>query len=57
MIIGLLMVILVLGILLTLIVHSLPSIKALGPKFLWGKVWDPVQDVYGGAGLFCSAPA
>jgi phosphate transport system permease protein len=46
-IVGLLMVILVLGILLTLVVQSLPSIKALGPKYLWGKVWDPVQDVYG----------
>jgi len=46
-IMGILMVILVLGILLTLIVQSLPSIKALGLKYLWGKVWDPVQDVYG----------
>jgi phosphate transport system permease protein len=48
MIVGLFMVILVLGILLTLVVQSLPSIKALGAKFLWGKVWDPVQDIYGG---------
>jgi len=46
-IVGLLMVILVLGILLTLVVQSLPSLKTLGPKYLWGKVWDPVQDVYG----------
>ncbi|WP_431212182.1 phosphate ABC transporter permease subunit PstC [Puia sp. P3] len=46
-IMGLLIVILVLGILLTLVVQSLPSIKALGPKYLWSKVWDPVQDVYG----------
>ncbi|MDP4246175.1 MAG: phosphate ABC transporter permease subunit PstC [Bacteroidota bacterium] len=46
-IMGILMVILVLGILLTLVVQSLPSIKALGPKYLWGKVWDPVQDIYG----------
>ena len=44
---GLVMVVLVLGILLTLIVQSMPSIKALGPKFLWSKVWDPVQDIYG----------
>jgi phosphate transport system permease protein len=44
---GLVMIILVLGILLTLIVQSLPSIKALGLKYLWGKVWDPVQDIYG----------
>ncbi len=36
-----------LGILLTLIVQSMPSIKALGPKYLWGRVWDPVQDIYG----------
>src|SRR5579859_5603170 len=46
-IMGLVMVILVLGILLTLIIQSLPSIKALGPKYLWSKVWDPVQDIYG----------
>src|SRR5258708_17917793 len=44
---GILMVILVLGILLTLVVQSLPYIKALGPKYLWGRVWDPVQDIYG----------
>src|SRR5580765_6906117 len=46
-IMGIIMVILVMGILLTLIVQSLPSIKALGPKHLWGRVWDPVQDIYG----------
>src|SRR5882762_6765106 len=46
-IMGIVMVILVLGILLTLIVQSLPSIKALGPKYLWSRVWDPVQDIYG----------
>jgi phosphate transport system permease protein len=44
---GLIMIILVLGILLTLIVQSMPSIKSLGLKYLWGKVWDPVQDIYG----------
>lgn len=44
---GLIMVVLVAGILLTLIVESLPSIKALGLKYLWGKTWDPVQDIYG----------
>src|SRR5580698_9668382 len=47
MIVGMLMVVLVLGILLTLIVQSLPSIKALGAGYLWGKVWNPVSDVYG----------
>jgi phosphate transport system permease protein len=46
-IMGLLMIILVLGILLTLIIQSMPSIKSLGLKYLWGKVWDPVQDIYG----------
>jgi len=44
---GILMVILLIGILLTLIVESVPSIKSLGLKYLWGKTWDPVQDVYG----------
>jgi phosphate transport system permease protein len=47
MIMGLVMIILVLGILLTLIIESLPSIKALGAGYLWGKVWNPVSDVYG----------
>ncbi|MDR3716993.1 MAG: phosphate ABC transporter permease subunit PstC [Puia sp.] len=46
-IIGLIMVVLVLGILLTLVIQSLPSIKSLGLKYLWGRVWDPVQDIYG----------
>jgi phosphate transport system permease protein len=44
---GLIMVILVFGIFLTLIVQSLPSIKAIGIKYLWSKTWDPVQDIYG----------
>jgi len=47
MIMGLLMVILVLGICLTLAWQSRLSISALGPKYLWSKVWDPVQDIYG----------
>jgi phosphate transport system permease protein len=42
------MVIIALGIFLTLVYHSLPSIKTLGFKYLWGKVWDPVVDIYGG---------
>jgi phosphate transport system permease protein len=45
--IALIILILVIGILLTLIVESLPSIKALGFSYLWGKTWDPVNDVYG----------
>ncbi|HET6254132.1 MAG TPA: phosphate ABC transporter permease subunit PstC [Puia sp.] len=48
-IIGVLIVILVLGILLTLIVKSAPSIKALGIKYLWSSTWDPVRDIYGAA--------
>jgi phosphate transport system permease protein len=47
MIMGLVMIILVMGILLTLIIQSLPSIKSLGPGYLWGKVWNPVSDIYG----------
>ncbi|HTQ27506.1 MAG TPA: phosphate ABC transporter permease subunit PstC [Puia sp.] len=44
---GLAMIILVLGLFLTLVVESVPSIKHLGLKYLWGKTWDPVQDIYG----------
>jgi phosphate transport system permease protein len=44
---GWIMVVLVFGIMLTLIVESVPSIKALGVGYLWGKTWDPVQDIYG----------
>jgi phosphate transport system permease protein len=32
---------------LTLIVQSIPSLKSLGIGYLWGKVWDPVTDIYG----------
>ncbi len=39
--------VLVVGIMITLIVQSIPSMKLLGVKYLWGKVWDPVQDIYG----------
>jgi phosphate transport system permease protein len=41
------LVLIVLGILVTLVIESIPSIKALGIKYLWGKTWDPVNDVYG----------
>jgi phosphate transport system permease protein len=47
--IGASMVVLVLGILLTLIIESIPSIKSLGLKYLWGTTWDPVNNVYGAA--------
>jgi phosphate transport system permease protein len=45
--IGSAMVLLVLGILITLIIESIPSMKHLGIKYLWGKTWDPVNNVYG----------
>src|SRR6266487_3203588 len=46
-IIALIMVLLVIGIFLTLVVQSIPSLKALGIKYLWGKTWDPVRNIYG----------
>lgn len=42
-----LLVLIILGVLATLILESMPSIKSLGIGFLWGKVWDPVQNIYG----------
>jgi phosphate transport system permease protein len=48
-IIGAAMVVLVLGILLTLIIESVPSLKSLGLKYLWGTTWDPVNNIYGAA--------
>jgi len=41
------LVLIIIGVLITLIVESLPSIKSSGIKYLWGKVWDPVQNIYG----------
>jgi phosphate transport system permease protein len=46
-IVALATVVLVLGIMLTLIVQSTLSIKASGIGYLWGKVWDPVRDIFG----------
>lgn len=31
----------------TLVVYSIPSFKALGIHFLYGKTWDPVNNVFG----------
>ena len=45
--ISLTILVLVIGFLLTLIIQSIPSIKALGIGFLFGKTWDPVANVYG----------
>ncbi len=41
------LVLIVVGVLITLIVESWTSIKSLGIGFLWGKVWDPVSNIYG----------
>ena len=46
-VIGASMVVLVAGIFLTLVIESIPSMKSLGLKFLWGRTWDPVNNVYG----------
>ncbi|HET9824022.1 MAG TPA: phosphate ABC transporter permease subunit PstC [Chitinophagaceae bacterium] len=45
--IAVLVVILVLGVFLTLVIGSLPSLKVLGAKYLWGRTWDPVNNIYG----------
>ena len=42
------LVIVLVAIFFTLLVSSLPSIKAIGLSFLYGKTWDPVADQYGG---------
>ncbi len=44
---SILLLLIVLGVLITLIMESMPSIKSLGISYLWGKVWDPVQNIYG----------
>ena len=46
-IVALVMVVLVLGVFLTLVLESIPSIKSLGLKYLWGKTWDPINNIYG----------
>jgi len=47
MVMSAIILLLVLGVLITLIVESWPSIKSLGIGYLWGKVWDPVNNIYG----------
>jgi phosphate transport system permease protein len=44
---AILMIVIALGIFLTLLVESIPSLKSLGLKYLWGKTWDPVTNIYG----------
>src|ERR1700748_3856387 len=41
------LILIILGILTTLIIESWTSIKLLGIGYLWGKVWDPVSNIYG----------
>src|SRR5574337_476211 len=44
---AILLVVILLAIAITLLYHSMPSIKALGVGFLYKKDWDPVSDQYG----------
>ncbi|HEY0244082.1 MAG TPA: phosphate ABC transporter permease subunit PstC [Mucilaginibacter sp.] len=44
---SIILVLIIIGVLITLILESMPSIKSLGIGYLWGKVWDPVQNIYG----------
>lgn len=44
---SILLLVIIVGVLATLITESMPSIKSLGIGYLWGKVWDPVKNVYG----------
>ncbi|HVB03112.1 MAG TPA: phosphate ABC transporter permease subunit PstC [Chitinophagaceae bacterium] len=41
-------IVILLAIFLTLLVGSLPSIRALGISFIYGKTWDPVSNKFGG---------
>jgi phosphate transport system permease protein len=45
--ISLSILVLAIAFLFTLVLQSLPSIKAIGIGFLFGKTWDPVHDIYG----------
>jgi phosphate transport system permease protein len=45
--VGIAMILLVVGLMITLIIESVPSMKNLGLKYLWSKTWDPVNNVYG----------
>ncbi len=40
-------VVLLLGVFVSLFVHSMPSLRAFGPAFLFGKTWDPVRNTFG----------
>ncbi len=44
---ALFLIVILLGILVTLVINSVPSIKAIGFGFVYNKKWDPVGDEYG----------
>ena len=44
---AIIVVIILISIFLTLLINSLPSLKALGIDFFLSKTWDPVADEYG----------
>ena len=44
---GIILIIILLSIFITLSITSLPSIRHLGIKFLYGTDWNPVTDEYG----------
>ncbi|HTL82802.1 MAG TPA: phosphate ABC transporter permease subunit PstC [Bacteroidia bacterium] len=44
---ALLLIVILLGIFITLVINSMPSIKAVGFSFIYGRTWDPVSDEYG----------
>lgn len=45
---GILILVLFAAIGLTLVIYAQPSFKELGAGFFWGKVWNPVQHIFGG---------
>lgn len=46
-IVALALLALIIGIFITLLTGSIPSLQLLGINYLWGKVWDPVTNIYG----------
>jgi phosphate transport system permease protein len=37
-----------LGVIVSLVIGSIPAIKAFGLPFLWSSIWNPASDVFGG---------
>ncbi len=44
---GILIILLVVGVFITLVIESWPSIKAFGLRFLWTSTWDPITLEFG----------